>query len=72
MYLQPGNVGSLVAELRELRGVSQTDLAKRIGMTQAFVNKVEKGVNQPSLPALLRVLDGLDAVLVIQLKEDSD
>ena len=72
MYLQPGNVGRLVSELREMRGMNQVMLAKRIGMSQAFISKVEKGVNEPSLPALLRVLDGLDAALVIQLKEDSD
>lgn len=72
MYLNDVNAGAVVAQLRELRGLTQAGLSKQIHMTQGFLSQIESGKRIPSLPALVRVLDGLDAELVIQLREDAE
>ena len=72
MYLSSANVGNVVRALRELRGLTQKELASSIGMTQGFVSYLEAGKKVPSMQALDRLVEGLDAVLVIQLREEVD
>jgi transcriptional regulator with XRE-family HTH domain len=58
---------SLIALLRELRqesGVSQTELAKRLGRPQSFVSKYEAGERRLDLVELALICDALGANLV--------
>lgn len=48
-----------VREAREARGWSQSDLAKRVGVTQPAINKIETGgtLNSKFFPRIAQVLD---------------
>lgn len=40
-------VGASIREVREVRGLRQLDLARKIGMTQAAISQYEHGVRLP-------------------------
>jgi ribosome-binding protein aMBF1 (putative translation factor) len=65
-------LGRKVRELRELRGWSQTALARAAGMTQPAVARFESGGTVPTLPVLERLAGALDADLVVQLTPHTD
>lgn len=44
---------------RQLRKMSQTDLAKRGGITQGFLSKIEQGVKEPDDDTIERLADAL-------------
>ncbi len=46
-------MGGLLRELRESQGMSQRDLAKKLNRTQAFVWKVEQGIQHLDIPTLI-------------------
>jgi transcriptional regulator with XRE-family HTH domain len=52
-------VGLRLRALRELRGYSQRELAKRAGVTNGFISQLESAKINTSLSALKRVLDGM-------------
>jgi transcriptional regulator with XRE-family HTH domain len=66
--------GALVRELRRLAGLSQAELARRIGSTQAVVSRWERREEGPRLDALVRVLraTGFEADLVFRRRDDED
>lgn len=49
--------------------LSQEELAKRIGIDQSDLSKIEKGNANPSLKMLARIADGLNSKAVITLSE---
>ena len=51
--------------LREKRGLSQRELAERLGTTQSAVARLEAGNVSPSLPTLERIAKALEAELVV-------
>lgn len=52
--------GRLLKELREERGLSQSQLALDSGLDQTFVSLLERGRRQPSLVTLFALCDALD------------
>ncbi|MGH9298666.1 MAG: helix-turn-helix transcriptional regulator [Acidimicrobiales bacterium] len=54
-----------LAELRLAANLSQRQAAKRAGVDQADVSRIESGQITPSLPTLLRLLDAVGATLVL-------
>ena len=40
--------GDRVRQARELRGLTQTDLAERVGVNQSMIAHIESGRSQPS------------------------
>ena len=61
------DLGRQVRELRIRQGLSQTELARRAGMTQPAVARFEAGGTVPTLPLLERVARALGAELTVQL-----
>ena len=53
-------LGLRVKELREEKGMSQTDLAYKIGKDQPSINRLEKGKVNPSIIYLLQICEGLE------------
>jgi transcriptional regulator with XRE-family HTH domain len=51
------DVGLRLKRLRELHGISQRQLAKRSGVSNAMICLIEKGRTQPSLGLLKNILD---------------
>jgi len=57
-------LGSLISELRHLRGMTQAELAKKLKTSQSAVNRIEKGGQNLSLDMLSRISDVLRKPLI--------
>lgn len=53
------DLGTRLRELRTKRGLSQTELAKLVGVTSSTISQVESNSIYPSLPALLKMAEVL-------------
>ena len=53
-------VGELIRQNREKKGISQSELAKRLGITRSFMSKLEKEQRTISTDALIKISDILD------------
>ncbi len=49
----------MIRELREKRGLTQTELAQAAGITRIYVAKIEAGEKLPSIPILLKLAKAL-------------
>ncbi len=56
-----------VARLRILRGLTQGQLAKRIGTQQPSIARLESGKKDPDIPFLRQIANALDARVEIRL-----
>jgi UDP-N-acetylglucosamine 1-carboxyvinyltransferase len=57
-------IGQLIYQLRQERGMTQTDFAKRLGTSQSAVNRIEHGKQNLSLETLGRISDVLKKPLI--------
>lgn len=62
-------MGSQLRLLREARGVSQVDLADRLGISKQQLWQIETGRYTPTVRVLESILGALDAHLCIELDE---
>lgn len=53
------DVGARLRRLREMHGISQRELAKRTGVSNATISLIEQNRASPSIGSLKRVLDGI-------------
>ncbi len=61
-------IGSLIGEMREEKGLTQTALAKRTGIDQSGISKIERGVANPSVSTLERIADAMGVKWEFSLK----
>lgn len=61
-------LGEQVRRLREVRGMSQVELARRMGTVQSAIARIEAGGVDPKLDTLERLSRALNADLVIELR----
>jgi transcriptional regulator with XRE-family HTH domain len=68
------DVGDLLREARHLAGLSQAELARRIGTTQPVVSRWERGTEVPRVDTLARALQacGFEADLTFRRHDDVD
>jgi transcriptional regulator with XRE-family HTH domain len=66
--------GNLIREARRLRGLTQTDLARRVGTTQSAVSNWERGRETPRVDTLARILEacGFEVDLTFRRLDDVD
>jgi DNA-binding XRE family transcriptional regulator len=57
-----------ITRLRILRGLTQKELADRVGTTQSSIARLESGVAKPSLSFLQRVVAALDATITVKIE----
>lgn len=60
------NVIKALIDARTSQNLTQEELAKRTGIHQSDICKLEKGVRNPSLKLLQRLAEGMDMVLKIE------
>ncbi len=60
-------LGKTVKEQRELRGLTQADLAKKAGISRVRIGQIERGEAEPSVGTLNKIAEALDAVLDITI-----
>ena len=63
-------LGEMLQRLREASGLTQSQLAGRVGMTQPAVSRIESGLgpNGPEIDTVMRYMHGCDFELVIGAK----
>ena len=54
-----------IAELRKMQGLSQSQLAKIIGTSQASLSRWEQGLNEPSIMECWKLADFFDVSIDI-------
>lgn len=59
-YVYAMVLGRVVASLRERRGMSQGELAQRVGITQSTLSRMERGQGQPDAFTLKKLAEALD------------
>lgn len=52
-----------LAELRKSKGLSQTDLASKVGLKQVTISQYESGTRTPDLDTSKKIADVLDTTL---------
>lgn len=62
------DLGSLLREARAGRGVSQSSLARRTGVPQPAISRIEAGREVPSVERFQRILAGLGLMLELGLR----
>jgi transcriptional regulator with XRE-family HTH domain len=53
------DLGAKIKSIRQMRGISQKNLANLTGVTPSTISQVEKNLIYPSLPALFRIAESL-------------
>lgn len=68
-YDDVGNVviGYKIKERRLELDLSQEDLAKRVGIDQSDLSKIEKGTANPSIKMINRIAQGLNSKIIVNL-----
>lgn len=61
--MDPTPIGKRLRELRLGRGIRQSDLARQMGISPAYLNLLEKGRRSIKMPLLLSALDALSVDL---------
>ena len=51
------NIGTLIQENRQARGMTQSELAEALGTSQSAINRIEKGGQNISLEMIARIGD---------------
>ena len=52
-------IGNKIMELRKKNGMSQEELANKVGIDQSDLSKIEKGLANPSVKTINRIAKGL-------------
>ena len=63
------DIGLIIKERRALLGISQQDLSDYSGVGISTVKDLERGVGNPSLDTLRRILDVVGLEMVLQVKK---
>jgi transcriptional regulator with XRE-family HTH domain len=61
-------VAQQVADMRALRGLSQTELAVMCGTTQSAIARIESGRRPPRVDTLLTIADALQCDVRLELQ----
>ncbi len=62
--MDPVDVGERLKTIRKSHGLSQRELAKRVGVTNSTISMIEKNSVSPSVSSLKKVLSGIPMSLV--------
>ena len=55
--------GALIQELRLKKGITQEQLADKIGMNKAYISKIENNLKDIRISTLQKIIEGLDGHL---------
>jgi len=66
------DLGKRVIELRKKKGLSQSDLAKQVGISYAQVGRYETKGAQPPAEVLKKIADALDTTVDYLISGDTD
>lgn len=52
-------VGRLIHDARKQEGMTQSDLAKKVGTDKTYISRIEKGLIEPGVGMFFRIIDAL-------------
>ena len=62
-------IGALIHEARTERGMTQADLAEKVGTTRSYISKIENDLKEVRLSTLMRIVEqGLGGQLELAIK----
>ena len=64
MYESNKKIGQLIYQIRQDRGLTQTEFAKRLKTSQSAINRIENGKQNLSIDTLGRISDVLNKQLI--------
>lgn len=53
------NIGNAIKDLRQQKGLKQTDFAVKCGLSQSYLSSIEKGRKEPTLSILKQIANAL-------------
>ncbi len=62
------NIGATIKERRTLLGISQQDLSDYSGVGISTIKDLERGIGNPSVETLRKILDVVGLEMVLQVK----
>lgn len=62
-------IGKVIKERRALLGISQQDLSDYSGVGISTVKDLERGVGNPSIDTLRKILDVVGLEMILQVKQ---
>ncbi len=65
------DLASMLIALRAATGLSQRELARRIGMTQSEISRIEAARVHPSWETVSRLLSAVDAEVEVRVRDAS-
>ena len=60
-------LGQSIRHHRKEKNMTQSELAQKTGIYQADISKLERGIGNPSIGTLNRLVEGMDMVLKIEI-----
>ena len=63
------DIGKAIKERRALLGISQQDLSDYSGVGISTVKDLERGVGNPSIDTLKKILDVVGLEMILQVKQ---
>ena len=63
------DIGKVIKERRALLGISQQDLSDYSGVGISTVEDLERGVGNPSIETLKKILDVVGLEIILQVKQ---
>ncbi len=63
VFARAYGIAMQIIELRESRGLTQSDLAERCGIDQREISRIERGSTSPTARTLQRIVDAPDSDL---------
>jgi transcriptional regulator with XRE-family HTH domain len=64
-------VAEMVAETRQRKGLTQTALARAIGVRQPVVARIESGDHVPTIETLIKIANALDIEIMVAIAPSS-
>ena len=62
-------VGALIQDARLEKGLTQEELAKKVGTTKSYISKIENNIKEVRLSTLKKIVErGLDGKLDLSIK----
>jgi transcriptional regulator with XRE-family HTH domain len=65
----PGPIGAMIRALRRQLGLTQAELAARVGRSPSYISALESGATTPSLTTLRHIATALDTVVAAFFEE---
>ena len=65
-------IQEMVAHERKMQRITQKELAKRTGLSQANISNIENGATRPTIDSLQKIADAFGKRLIIRFEESEE